>query len=231
MVRRGPFLRPHPPNQPPSGRAIARTTLNRNMVRENGLHPSQQLENSQVKLKEAVFDMNGVRLDRTPTDDEINYLWDKVRTCLSRDSSAGTPQTPQYPDERRPGNPQLSHQNFDGGSLGLQRGASTRVADHQSNTTSSYMPPKKVDNVHSYSKRLSLLQQRRQTHRPPQYKMSATPAVTTTYQPMNSAAPHITSHGNHHMTGRAGTMTEQTHTDSSGLVNLHTQNKLTLILI
>ena len=34
---------------------------------------------------EPVYDQNGIRLDRTPTDDEINWLWDKVRTCLNRD--------------------------------------------------------------------------------------------------------------------------------------------------
>lgn len=39
------------------------------------------------KSIEAVFDANGVRLDHTPTDEEINYLWDKVRTCLHRDGS------------------------------------------------------------------------------------------------------------------------------------------------
>ncbi|CAH1798215.1 unnamed protein product [Owenia fusiformis] len=35
--------------------------------------------------KSAVYGTNGIRLDRTPTDDEINWLWDKVRTCLNRD--------------------------------------------------------------------------------------------------------------------------------------------------
>jgi len=28
---------------------------------------------------------NGMRLDKTPTDDEINWLWEKVRDCLSRE--------------------------------------------------------------------------------------------------------------------------------------------------
>ena len=33
---------------------------------------------------------NGLRLDKTPTDDEINWLWDKVRTCLNnRDEAEG----------------------------------------------------------------------------------------------------------------------------------------------
>ncbi len=44
-------------------------------------------------MEGAVYDSNGIRLDRTPTDDEINWLWDKVRSCLSRqstmDSAAG----------------------------------------------------------------------------------------------------------------------------------------------
>ena len=38
---------------------------------------------------DAVYDANGVRLDHTPTDDEINWLWDKVRTCLNRDQQTG----------------------------------------------------------------------------------------------------------------------------------------------
>ncbi|XP_013389116.1 uncharacterized protein LOC106157875 isoform X2 [Lingula anatina] len=43
------------------------------------------------KYPEPTYDANGLRLDRTPTDDEINWLWEKVRTCLNRDSkSSGT---------------------------------------------------------------------------------------------------------------------------------------------
>ncbi len=38
-------------------------------------------------LEGALYDTNGIRLDRTPTDEEINWLWDTVRTCLSRQST------------------------------------------------------------------------------------------------------------------------------------------------
>lgn len=35
----------------------------------------------------AVYDENGMRIDRTPTDEEITWLWDKVRDCLSKEDS------------------------------------------------------------------------------------------------------------------------------------------------
>ena len=36
----------------------------------------------------AVYDENGMRIDRTPTDEEITWLWDKVRTCLNKEEQA-----------------------------------------------------------------------------------------------------------------------------------------------
>lgn len=32
------------------------------------------------------YEKGGIRIDRTPTDDEITWLWDKVRNCLSKES-------------------------------------------------------------------------------------------------------------------------------------------------
>ena len=48
------------------------------------------------KSNGGVYNANGIRLDRTPTDDEINWLWEKVRTCLSKDKSA-QPEEPPTP--------------------------------------------------------------------------------------------------------------------------------------
>ena len=35
---------------------------------------------------QGVYTAGGLRLDRTPTDDEINWLWNKVRTCLYQEN-------------------------------------------------------------------------------------------------------------------------------------------------
>ena len=122
-AKRGPFLRPHPPPNPPSGRASmhANSYASRQMqilqvkqqqtqqlLQQQRLEQQQQqaaaaaaaeAEQAEAEAKNelsqersktataAVYDTNGVRLDHTPTDDEINWLWDKVRTCLDRDGS------------------------------------------------------------------------------------------------------------------------------------------------
>eukprot|EP00058_Branchiostoma_floridae_P018883 XP_002604372.1 hypothetical protein BRAFLDRAFT_85465 [Branchiostoma floridae] len=42
--------------------------------------------NAQTKMENdhEIYSANGLRLDKTPTDDEINWLWDKVRSCLNQ---------------------------------------------------------------------------------------------------------------------------------------------------
>ena len=68
-------------------------SLNKGVVYSSGRdytgvdRPAAHSGNTADKAQEAVYDANGVRLDRTPTDDEINWLWDKVRTCLNREGS------------------------------------------------------------------------------------------------------------------------------------------------
>ena len=115
-IRRGPFMRPHPPPNPPSGRAAMATrsnpqpkatdtsppkatstynagkgyTANQNgngyAVNQNGGGAAGDYGDLDKSI-DAVYNANGIRLDRTPTDEEINVLWDNVRSCLNRDGS------------------------------------------------------------------------------------------------------------------------------------------------
>ena len=125
-----------------------------------------------VNNKGAVYDENGMRIDRTPTDDEINFLWDKVRTCLSRNSQAtpdkvGTPKSvvsdPQLPLSRQAA---PVHQTYiDGNALG-QFNSLNRVAGNQSVYHTNLRRHNSTDNVNGYTKRYGLLQQRRQQQNP-----------------------------------------------------------------
>lgn len=54
----------------------------------NGSTPSYSVSNAHQGSSAnsaPVFDENGLRVDRTPTDEEINWLWDKVRNCLDKE--------------------------------------------------------------------------------------------------------------------------------------------------
>lgn len=56
----------------------------------NGTDTKQyQVEKEKVTDKSTPVVQNGIRLDKTPTDDEINWLWDKVRTCLHTREEGG----------------------------------------------------------------------------------------------------------------------------------------------
>ena len=48
---------------------------------------SENIPQETQKSNGGVYNANGLRLDRTPTDEEINWLWEKVRNCLSKDQS------------------------------------------------------------------------------------------------------------------------------------------------
>lgn len=67
----------------------------------------------------AIFNETGMRIDRTPTDDEITWLWDKVRNCLNKE---GGIKNQVYVNggsdlaQRQP--PLLSTKLIDGASLG-----------------------------------------------------------------------------------------------------------------
>ncbi|XP_052811066.1 putative mediator of RNA polymerase II transcription subunit 26 isoform X2 [Mya arenaria] len=132
------------------------------------------------KHEGAVYDDNGLRIDRTPTDDEINFLWDKLRTCLSRNSTA-TPdkgQTPVGPDGNQTGPRQaapVAHTYIDGNTLG-QFNSLNRVAQppHTNNTNNpAIRRQNSLDNAaaaNTYTRRYGLLQQRKQQPNPQSLK-------------------------------------------------------------
>lgn len=112
------------------------------VVRAGAVHPGQ------------VHDDSGLRLDRTPTDDEINWLWDKVRTCLHRDSQVSSRGSETSDGSNRQA-VVMSSKLFDGAMLG-QHANVTRVASTNLRRYNS------AESVNSYSKRNALLQQRQQ---------------------------------------------------------------------
>ncbi|XP_072178350.1 uncharacterized protein [Diadema setosum] len=79
------------PPRPKSGNVKERTSTqvkNNRFPRgsEAKQYPDEREEGND---KSAPVIQNGIRLDKTPTDEEINWLWDKVRTCLhTRDDGA-----------------------------------------------------------------------------------------------------------------------------------------------
>ncbi|KAE8627665.1 hypothetical protein XENTR_v10007092 [Xenopus tropicalis] len=65
-----------------------------------------------------VYGENGIRLDHTPTDDEIAVLWQGVRTALThKHSGTGTFQPGDQRPSMQPARTNLSHVIIDGGNL------------------------------------------------------------------------------------------------------------------
>ncbi|XP_069138191.1 centrosomal protein of 126 kDa-like isoform X2 [Argopecten irradians] len=139
--------------------------------------PSQGISASGKVYEAPVYDENGMRIDRTPTDDEINFLWDKVRTCLNRSSTTGQSTVVEaeksiQSNEQHSSQPRqaatMSHTYIDGAALGQMY--NTRVAPSQphtqpfSNQNSYHRKPTSAADQAS-ARRYGLLQQRRQ-HNP-----------------------------------------------------------------
>lgn len=121
----------------------------------------------------AVFSETGLRIDRTPTDDEINNLWKNMRSMLDvSESKAGQHQQPTANNTSESTSRQqvhLSQQYIDGTSLGMLNGI-TRVASGYSTTqlpastlpaTGVPMGKQVTQGKNGYLHRFSLLQQRR----------------------------------------------------------------------
>ena len=183
---RKPFLRPHPPSHPPTGRAvICRSSQKKSsdaaerptaqVINNNTNGSSVPAEshvttavngNAELSKPQAVYDVNGVHLDKTPTDEEINFLWDKVRTCLSRQSNASTTDSIQTRNNTTP--VAISQKNIDGSSLAPQFRVTTRVNSTYTNnymgttTVTNTQARKKVsmDVLNNFVRRQSLLNQR-----------------------------------------------------------------------
>ena len=154
-------------------------------------NPHQALMNG-ANYDGAVYDDNGIRIDRTPTDDEINFLWDKVRTCLSRNSQA-TPDKINTPTSIGPEHQQslarqaapVHHKYIDGNSLG-QFNSLNRVASQQQIYNTNLRRHNSMDNVNGYSKRYGLLQQRKQQPNPNSLKSRQQQAYTVYQAPVPS---------------------------------------------
>ena len=214
-VSRGPFLRPHPPSHPPSGRAAANIgnsrgqnsgglgnpmvtqdlvggasskasdsvygasgtsshdvmSKGRDQGHSNGVKLNPQASRMSMEAqrpKDAIYDANGIRLDRTPTDDEINWLWDKVRTCLSRNSTRASSSSidaskpdPHISYEKTP--VAVSQKFIDGSSLAPQFGVATRLSGVNDPNAGQSGKAKRVtmDSLNSYTKKANLLNQRK----------------------------------------------------------------------
>ena len=77
-----------PPRPPKLGTASSAKDRGSMQVKNNlyangGDSRINQTEKEKVADRAAHLARNGIRLDKTPTDEEINWLWDKVRTCLN----------------------------------------------------------------------------------------------------------------------------------------------------
>ncbi|XP_033112876.1 uncharacterized protein LOC117113594 isoform X2 [Anneissia japonica] len=113
----------------------------------------------------AVYGPNGIRLDRTPTDDEINWLWDKVRTCLNvREEQGTTAPVPvaQKPPTGKP--PSTSSQYADGKRPSAIRTKPPMPSALVPQSNNSTYPRRRTssDTASSFLRRTALLQQRRQ---------------------------------------------------------------------
>ncbi|RUS78281.1 hypothetical protein EGW08_013945 [Elysia chlorotica] len=129
----------------------------------------------------AVYNENGMRIDRTPTDEEITWLWDKVRNCLHKEdpASGGIAGNGKFQNGsggntvgsgtepcRQP--PMMSTKLIDGASLGFSASAGNGTNGLRVGT-GFFQPPAAQNNKvrpalqqqGSYLRRYGLLKQRR----------------------------------------------------------------------
>lgn len=131
---------------------------------------------------EEFVDMNGVPLDKTPTDAEINWLWDKVRTCLNRESSNTSDVSSRPPSGKL---------YIDGNTLNPNQRHTTRVASSPGGQNKVYNNPS--ESINSLKRRAALLQARNKQQQPNTlkgYKTNETPTAgyTTTVQYPSSSS-------------------------------------------
>jgi hypothetical protein len=119
-----------------------------------------------ASMQGPVFDENGMRIDRTPTDEEINYLWEKVRTCLNRPTNQNqnvpvseNPKVSQTPVEA-PRQAPVSHQYIDGAALSKIVAANRTQPQVYTPTSGTQSTAKNGEQT--YARRYGLLQQRKQ---------------------------------------------------------------------
>ncbi|KAK7107144.1 mediator of RNA polymerase II transcription subunit 12-like isoform X2 [Littorina saxatilis] len=148
----------------------------------------------------AVYSENGLRIDRTPTDDEINNLWKHMRTMLDvSDGKGGTSQSSSNnsnnTDTAARTQVHVSHQYIDGAALGIPNGMSrvgpsltgTKTSPPTSN--GSTQPKMGAQGKNGYLQRYSLLQQRRNQTSGMGATARTNGVVEQTVQPMNGTDP------------------------------------------
>ncbi|KAK0044586.1 hypothetical protein Bpfe_025988 [Biomphalaria pfeifferi] len=158
-------------NQTVTRTSIVPTSSKITYPQQNSTTPSYSTNTGNNSAQAPVYDENGLRIDRTPTDEEITWLWDKVRSCLQRDDNANKTQNlssaNNEPSLKTP--PAISTKLIDGASLGFGPGKNATVAR---NGSSGFFHPAPAVNSQaksrpvmlqqgSYLKRFGLLKQRR----------------------------------------------------------------------
>ncbi|ESO93359.1 hypothetical protein LOTGIDRAFT_161924 [Lottia gigantea] len=139
-----------------------------------------------------VYDENGLRIDRTPTDDEINQLWETMKSCLHPDGDDKSLASHVESDlalvtrQKAP----LSSTVIDGGLLGSV-GQPTRIVSACQRPSSKAYQGRQVPQAqpNGYLQKYGLLQQRRQqdksanNHQPPVKNGNFMPQVSPSNAP------------------------------------------------
>ncbi|XP_033635782.1 serine-rich adhesin for platelets-like isoform X1 [Asterias rubens] len=121
-----PRMMPHNPSKPPLGRtnpgSPGKQSEPANPPRGTVRGTQETNKYTPAYPEDGRVYQNGIRLDKTPTDDEINWLWDKVRTCLNTQDD----QASDTSSSRQPAT--VSKQSIDGNRLTANLRVSTQSA-------------------------------------------------------------------------------------------------------
>ena len=144
-----------------------------------------------------IYDENGMRIDRTPTDDEINNLWKNMRTMLDvgDGNGKGAPPTStninsNNSEQAGRQQVQVSHQYIDGASLGIPNNAGRVMPGYNkpsplvANGVQAGQPRAGGATKNGYLQRYTLLQQRRNTGSGMGASSRTNGVVEQTLQPM-----------------------------------------------
>lgn len=195
VTRRGPFRNPVAPSnstQPPS----ASDVISVQPLSNPGYQPvtapnlpsafaSNGKLNTNLTAEKPTRDISGISLDKTPTEEEINWLWQKVRSCLNREPSSVSPaaansnKIPSFENGNVPPSTngvssarqtvQVSCTNFDGSVLTSRPGSgrvNTTYVNNFMGTQNAARRRVTMETLNAYTKKTNnnLLQQRRITY-------------------------------------------------------------------
>ncbi|XP_019628798.1 PREDICTED: uncharacterized protein LOC109473374 isoform X1 [Branchiostoma belcheri] len=178
---------------------------------------TKQSNTQQIKTENEneIYSANGLRLDKTPTDDEINWLWDKVRSCLNQrpdragmDTEPGvstastTKQDPAVSGSRQTA--QMSQLTLDGGRLAgsdVRLRTMPRVGGFTSAPPAGGRRRTASDSTSASVRRNALLQQRNQQRantlqKPPTPTAQQVRVTDISQQPTSGPIPSTQEPGN-----------------------------------